>query len=143
MGRTPLKVLNSSVDPVAPMADKPKTPYEVGLRVRYITVTAQMMAPFVYAATDLPDLLPRTDILVMILPDSPATAGAVGAPSREQPQAVAQELACPADHPHGQRARPEKSQVLADDAARSLVGEIGEEAHHADHDHEPQGRRPP
>jgi phosphoglycerate dehydrogenase-like enzyme len=34
----------------------------------------------VHAVTDLPDLLPRTDILVMILPDHPSTLGIVGAP---------------------------------------------------------------
>lgn len=33
----------------------------------------------VHAVTELPVLLPRTDILVMILPDSPATVGAIGA----------------------------------------------------------------
>jgi phosphoglycerate dehydrogenase-like enzyme len=34
----------------------------------------------VHAVTDLPSLLPHTDILVMILPDSPTTFRAVGAP---------------------------------------------------------------
>ncbi|HJP77972.1 MAG TPA: 2-hydroxyacid dehydrogenase [Pseudonocardiaceae bacterium] len=33
----------------------------------------------VHAVTELPSLLPSTDILVMILPDSPATVGLVGA----------------------------------------------------------------
>jgi hypothetical protein len=38
----------ASTDP-----DEPKTPYEVGVRLRYIFVTRLMMAPFLAAATDL------------------------------------------------------------------------------------------
>ncbi len=75
--------------------------------------------------------------------DRPVPAGPVRAPSREQPQAVPQQLAEAGDHADGQGAGAEQPQVLADDAPRALVGEVGEEAHHADDQHELHRRREP
>jgi hypothetical protein len=39
--------------PVATSPDLPKTPYEVGVYVRYLFVTSGMMAPFLAASTDM------------------------------------------------------------------------------------------
>ncbi|HUH71476.1 MAG TPA: hypothetical protein VLZ05_22885 [Mycobacterium sp.] len=75
--------------------------------------------------------------------DWPVPACAVGAAPGEHPQPTAEEFSEAGDHCDRQRSGAKQPKVLAGDAARAFVGEIGEEAHHANHQDELQRRRPP
>jgi hypothetical protein len=75
--------------------------------------------------------------------DRPVQPRSIGATPGEESQAVAEQLAGAGDHGDRERAGAQQPQVLADDAARALVSEVGEETHHADQEHELQrGRQP-
>ena len=75
--------------------------------------------------------------------DRPVLPGAVGAAAGEQPDVVAEELPGPADHADRERSGAEQPEIRAGDAAGSLVGEVGEEAHDPHHEHELQRRGAP
>ncbi len=74
--------------------------------------------------------------------DGPEPSGRVSPASRDQPQAVSHELAEARDEAHGGGAGAEQGEVGAKEAPGPFVGEVGEEAEHADEQHEAD-RRPP
>ena len=71
--------------------------------------------------------------------DGPELTGTIRQSTRDHAQAVAGQLAEAADDPDRRTGGAEQGEVRTGDAPRALVGEVGEEAHDADEEHEAQG----
>src|SRR5207244_3334157 len=80
----------------------------------------------------------NVDYATVAYVDRPELPGPVGQAARDQAQAVSEQLAEAGDHADRERPRSQEGQVGTDDRSGALVGEVREEAHRADQQHELQ-----
>src|SRR5579883_1355225 len=71
----------------------------------------------------------------------PESSRPIADTARKQTQGIADQFPEPSDHSHRRRARPQHGEVRPYDAARALIGEIGEETHGAKQQNKAESNR--